>query len=721
MTRLFPVLVLLISGCGLFTGPDLVDDCPEVDTDADCDGVPDADDCRPDDPAISPDANEACNGFDDNCDGVVDEGYDEDGDGATTCAGDCDDTEPAAYGGATEVCGDGIDNDCDGVIDNGDELDADGDGFCTPLDCDDDSALNHPGASEICDGVDNDCDDAIDEDFDADGDGWFDGADAGCAAAYDPVDCDDADASEFPGATEVCDGEDTDCDGAADSPYNDVDADSDSWTVCADDDCDDANPDVFPGAFETANGADDDCDGVADEGWSGTGSAGLFGTTFDGALTLANIGASVSNAGDLNGDGLSDFIAAGPNYASGKGRAFVWLGSAFSLDSQPGATTANINITGPVAGESLGTGVAFVDLDGDGYDELVVASPEAEGNNTPNGIVRIFWGSAGLVAGIWDPDDADLVILGGHAVERCGQSVANAGDMNGDGYEDLAVGCPWYTDTSGIVGRTAIFLGRARASWGASTTTNDADATILGDGTDSNTGLWIAGVGDLNDDGKDDLAIGSTSWGGSQGRVGIKLGGGAAAFTQGEVFGDLDRLYDGDLFDDLGTWIGGGDVNGDGISDLLVGANGFDTGRGRTLMLFGSDPLPASGDLPAIADLVFEADNTQDGGGTWAAVADLDNDGHNDLLTTSPNWVGPLGGGQGKVSLFLGPISGGTLSPGDADATLIGEAGGDALGFALIPAPDVNGDGREDVILAAPASDAAANGGGRLYLQAGMP
>ena len=712
-------LVIALGGCDLLQGPDLVTDC--LDGDADCDGVLDSDDCAPDDPDVSPNETEACNGVDDDCDSEIDEGFDADGDGVTTCAGDCDDTDPTAYEGAEEACGDGIDNDCDGIIDNGPDTDDDGDGVCTPADCDDTEAGTYPGATELCNGVDEDCDTEIDEGFDADGDGFFDGAVADCVAAYEQVDCDDADANEFPGATEVCDGEDNDCDGTPDSPITEIDDDGDGVSVCTGEDCDDTDPTVLPGGFETANGVDDDCDGTPDDAFEGTGSASLLDTTFDGPLTLANIGTQVSNPGDFNGDGLTDFMATGPQYASGKGRAFLWLGSAFDVSNQPGAPTANINLTGPVAGESLGTGAAFADLDGDGYDEIILGSPEAQSATTPNGFVRIFWGSAAFVAGIWDADDADILIVGGHGVERCGQSVANAGDMNGDGKDELAIGCPWYTDTSGIVGRTAIFLGRDRASWQASYTSDDADATILGDGTDENTGTWVAGVGDLNDDGKDDLAIGSTEWGGSQGRVGIKLGGGASSFDVGDRFADLDRLYDGELFDNIGTWFGGGDLNGDGIGDLFVGANGFDGGRGRTMVLYGSDPLPASGDLLALADAVFTAENALDAGGTWATTADLDGDGNQDFFVSSPAWEGPAGGGQGRVSVFLGPVTASVLSPSMADVTLIGENNGDSLGVALIAAPDVNGDGAEDVIVSAPANDGAAAAGGRLYLWAGLP
>jgi hypothetical protein len=98
---------------------------------------------------------------DDDCDGVIDNGYDMDGDGQTTCRGDCDDTDPAVYAGATEVC-DGIDDDCDPSTSDDGDLDGDGWTRCDG-DCDDGDAAAHPGATEVCDGVDDDCNGAIDE------------------------------------------------------------------------------------------------------------------------------------------------------------------------------------------------------------------------------------------------------------------------------------------------------------------------------------------------------------------------------------------------------------------------------------------------------------------------------------------------------------------------------------------------------------------------------
>ena len=128
---------------------------------------------------------------------------DADGDGHTSCDGDCDDTSADTYPDAEEIC-DSLDNDCDGEIDE-DFEDADGDGFTECAgDCDDDEAEVNPDAEEVCDGIDNDCDGEIDEGVDEDGDGFTE-----CGG-----DCNDDDATVYPDATEECgDGIDQDCDG----------------------------------------------------------------------------------------------------------------------------------------------------------------------------------------------------------------------------------------------------------------------------------------------------------------------------------------------------------------------------------------------------------------------------------------------------------------------------------------------------------------------------
>ncbi len=189
---------------------------------------------------------------------------DEDGDGFSSCF-DCDDSAGTVYSGAPQLC-DGLNNDCDhpgwpSLDQISEDTDDDGDGLTEcEGDCDDANPAVAPGAPQLCDGVNNDCNDPDWPGLPAsEVDGDLDGTPA-CA------DCDDGDGRVFPGAAQACDGVNNDCDDASwpDVPADEADDDGDHVRIC-DNDCDDSDASISPCGVETCNGVDDDCDLLVDE------------------------------------------------------------------------------------------------------------------------------------------------------------------------------------------------------------------------------------------------------------------------------------------------------------------------------------------------------------------------------------------------------------------------------------------------------------------------
>ncbi|MGH7724467.1 MAG: FG-GAP-like repeat-containing protein [Candidatus Eiseniibacteriota bacterium] len=390
---------------------------------------------------------------------------------------------------------------------------------------------------------------------------------------------------------------------------------------------------------------------------------------------------SVGTAGDVNGDGYSDVILGSASYDNGQvreGRAFVYLGSAAGLSVSP-AWTAESNQEGAAFGIEVATAG---DVNGDGYSDVVVSATNYSNGQTNEGRAFVYLGSAvGLSASpAWTAE-------GNQINAYYGGSVATAGDVNNDGYADVIVGAPTYDNGQTDEGKAYLYLGSA-AGLGASPIW-----TAEGDSATAIFGVSVRTAGDVNGDGHSDVVVRALmcpfgtcedfDW---RGRAYVYHGSAAGLATSPAWIanGDSPRA-------EFGLGDTAGDVNGDGYSDVIVGAPGHQNDLGSASVYHGSAMgLTATPAWTRVGQQSFEYF-----GSRVATAGDVDGDGYSDVIIGSYLYDTEQEN-AGRAFVFSGSANGLSSSPAwTSEGNLIGGFFGHSLGSA----GDVNGDGYSDVIV----------------------
>jgi hypothetical protein len=392
----------------------------------------------------------------------------------------------------------------------------------------------------------------------------------------------------------------------------------------------------------------------------------------------AYFGSSVATAGDVNGDGYSDVLVGSPGYSSLRGKVYAYHGGP-DVPSETAAWTKPSNQEMALFGISVGTAG---DVNGDGFADLIVGAQRWDGGQDLEGGVWVYHGNASLLNTAPDfHKEAD------QAYAEFGTSVGTAGDVNGDGYDDIIVGAPYWTDGHDDEGGAWIYKGSSDGLVSAPLWYKQPDHPGARFGTSVGT------AGDVNGDGYADVIVGAPYYNhpsSDEGLAWVYLGADPVPSTTPHWDGEGNQAgaHYGQA---VGT---AGDVNCDGFSDIIVGAPGWDgdqVGEGRAWVYHGS-PQGLHDDYAwRQRGSVFNAQY----GHAVGTAGDVNGDSCSDIIVGAPNWYDDKQG-EGKVWVYEGSHEG--LDFGSSWSKEGGQLSA-RYGYSVGTAGDVNGDGYADVII----------------------
>ncbi|WP_430407265.1 beta strand repeat-containing protein [Hydrogenophaga sp.] len=464
-------------------------------------------------------------------------------------------------------------------------------------------------------------------------------------------------------------------------------------------------------------------------------------------------GYSVSAAGDVNGDGLADLIVGAadgdPAMGDEAGRSYVVFGKAGGVAVELSDIANGVGgfvINGQAGEDYSGYSVSAAgDVNGDGLADLIVGAPDSDpatGDQAGRSYV-VFGKADGTAVELSDIDagSGGFVINGEAEDDYNGFSVSAAGDVNGDGLADLIVGAHKSDPATGDqAGRSYVVFGKAG---GTAVDLSDIASglggfVINGEADDDHSGYSVSAAGDVNGDGLADVVVGAhesdTAAGANAGRSYVVFGkaDGTAVELSDIASGSGGFVINGQAeYDYSGISVSSaGDVNGDGLADLIVGASEGDpaTGdqAGRSYVVFGK----AGGTAVELSDIdaglggfVINGQAEYDHSGiSVSSAGDVNGDGLADLIVGASDGDPATGDQAGRSYVVFGKAGGmavelSDIASGSGGFVIDGQAGEDGSGISVSAAGDVNADGLADLIVGASDADPASGSeAGRSYV-----
>lgn len=442
--------------------------------------------------------------------------------------------------------------------------------------------------------------------------------------------------------------------------------------------------------------------------------------------------------GDFDNDGYLDLAVGSPEEDLGSavnaGYVTIHYGGSGGLGaSSHGWSQSSIDGTSNETGDKLGYALTVGDFDGDGYDDLFMGLPyEDQGSTVDAGRVAVKYGGPSGLPASADSSSWSQNSLAGNGADTgdlLGFAVA-AGDFDGDGYDDVAIGSP--EDNVGSAtgtGKVIIMYGSSTGlSSGNSEAMNQNGITGMTNESGDDFGFALA-AGDYNGDGKDDLAIGvpreSRNGLDRVGQIAIKNGHSSGLKAGGSSrFGHPFILATDKDTDFLGEELASGDIDGDGIDDLIVGVPAKDVGSGSSedwnagivgVAYGGSSGLVNNADTRVLTSAVAGI-SVQSGVNFGGAVSagDLDGDGYDDVVVGVPRYSGS----QGRIAVFFGNSTG-TLATNTqwfSEVCMGGSAVDDQYFASVLAVGDFDGDGDSELAAGDPNHTVSSNAlAGRVY------